>query len=131
MNASDDRSAEVLRDTLSRAMQSNTVFGDGRPNCVILDEIDGIDGRSSIDALVKIIKAPLRKNSKKGTKGDGKAIGGGFGELALTRPLICICNDQYSPALRELRKMSQIFVFTCPPEVCNPFVLHLTALFCS
>jgi hypothetical protein len=30
------------------------VFGDNKPNCIILDEIDGIDGRTSIDALIGI-----------------------------------------------------------------------------
>lgn len=101
INASDDRSAEVLRDHLSRAMSSNTIHGEKRPNCIILDEIDGIDSRSSIEMLLKVINAPL--HSKKKTK-----------PLALTRPLICICNDQYTPALRELRKNAAIFTFHAP-----------------
>ena len=35
------------------------VVGVSRPNCIILDEIDGIDGRASIEALLAIVKAPL------------------------------------------------------------------------
>ena len=31
-----------------------------------IDEIDGIDGRNAIDALIQIIKAPLRGNGKGG-----------------------------------------------------------------
>ena len=54
-----------------------------RPNCIILDEIDGIDGRASIEALLAIVKAPLPRRGA-----------GGHQALALTRPLICICNDQ-------------------------------------
>ena len=30
--------------------------GPSRPNCIILDEIDGVDGRATIDALLAIIK---------------------------------------------------------------------------
>jgi len=30
--------------------------GQSRPNCIILDEIDGVDGRATIDALLAIIK---------------------------------------------------------------------------
>jgi chromosome transmission fidelity protein 18 len=115
-------------------MHGNTLYGEQRPNCIILDEIDGIDGRASIDALITIIKAPLKsavatsgggkntsgrggqKGDKSGDRGDhdgGAERGdkGGRGSkmssngLALTRPLICVCNDQFAPALRELRKV--------------------------
>jgi chromosome transmission fidelity protein 18 len=87
------------------------VFGDNKPNCIILDEIDGIDGRNSIDALIGIIKAPLRSSVKK-TKNSKNTT-----QMALIRPLICICNDHYAPALRELRKLAQVFVFQPPSEI--------------
>jgi chromosome transmission fidelity protein 18 len=74
-----------------------------------LDEIDGIDGRNSLDVLINIIKAPLRRNKQKGSKGNTA--------FALTRPLICICNDQFAPSLRELRALSNIFVFTPPSDL--------------
>jgi chromosome transmission fidelity protein 18 len=82
-----------------RAMHGNTLYGEQRPNCIILDEIDGIDGRASIETLVNIVKAPL----KSGSAGKGKKSASHA--LALTRPLICVCNDQFAPALRELRKV--------------------------
>lgn len=106
LNASDDRSADALKEMIGRACNGNSISGDKRPNCIILDEIDGIDGRGSIDALINIIKAPL------GT-GKGKKASSA---LALTRPLICICNDLYSPQLRELRKYAQVFQFSNPTE---------------
>jgi chromosome transmission fidelity protein 18 len=113
MNASDDRSVDALKDIISRSMANttlNTFMDSGttenRPNCVILDEIDGMDGRGPIDALVSIIKTPLLDSKKKSNKG----------RIALTRPLICICNDQYSPILKELRSVAKIFVFTPPTE---------------
>ncbi|KAL5018093.1 hypothetical protein ScPMuIL_003815 [Solemya velum] len=42
MNASDDRSAEVFKNKLEAATQMKAVMGeDPRPNCLIIDEIDG------------------------------------------------------------------------------------------
>ena len=41
VNASDDRSAATLRDTMIQAMHGNTLSGNKAPNCIILDEIDG------------------------------------------------------------------------------------------
>jgi hypothetical protein len=141
------------------------VFGDNKPNCIILDEIDGIDGRTSIDALIgiysymyvhidkcyvyvymyiyiyifmihvyerkylwhlnslihyiyqyisthaAIIKAPLKSSTKK-TKNSKSAT-----QMALIRPLICICNDHYAPALRELRYMD-ICIFMYAMCIC-------------
>ena len=118
VNASDDRSHDVLKDTLTRAMHGNTVTGDRQPNCIILDEIDGIDGKNSIDMLVKMIRAPLRvKGQKGGGGGGGKGNKNASNATPITRPLICICNDQYAPSLRELRKFSRIFVFHPPTEL--------------
>ena len=117
INSSDDRSVEFLRDTLSRAMQNTTLDADKRPNCVILDEIDGIDGRAPIDALIKIIKTPLnQKNSnikdlrKSKNKNDNNNDNNNTTSFPVTRPIICICNDQYVAALKELRKYAKIFV---------------------
>lgn len=42
MNASDDRSPELFRTQLEAATQMKSVMGgQPRPNCLILDEIDG------------------------------------------------------------------------------------------
>jgi hypothetical protein len=111
LNASDDRSAEALREVIGRATNGNTITNDKRPNCIILDEIDGIDGRAPIDALIQIIKAPL--STSRGVKGK-KSTGT---SLALTRPLICICNDLFAPQLRELRQFAQVFAFSSPTEI--------------
>jgi chromosome transmission fidelity protein 18 len=121
LNASDDRSAEALRDVLSRSMGSNTLDdigigafsgekGESKPNCVILDEIDGVDGRAPIDALIAIIRAPLQSGASSTGKKKKK------GTFAITRPVICICNDQYAPMLRELRAEAKVFVFSPPTE---------------
>lgn len=42
VNASDDRSAEAFRTQLEAATQMRSVMSaDPRPNCLVLDEIDG------------------------------------------------------------------------------------------
>ena len=160
INASDDRSPEKLRDSIYNATQNTTLHttmssvtgdvsitgahatstsasGSGgtgvhttKPNLIILDEIDGIDGsRNSLDVLTNIIKQPLKNHSKKDSK---KASGSTF---PLTRPLICICNDQYAPALRELIKLADVFVFTGKIVLCVALIFsiscHYNALFIS
>ena len=98
INASDDRSAEVLRDRMTAAMQSNETMLHGRHNCLILDEIDGIDSKAAVNVLIKMALASLH---------------GKQNSLAVRRPVICICNDLFVPALREFKKHCQ--VFTLPP----------------
>ena len=113
VNASDDRSPDALREVLARATQNATIGSDKRPNCIIFDEIDGIYGKQSLDSLLDVIKAPLASVEQQQA---GKKKARKNGAFPLTRPLICICNDQYAPALRDLRKLSDIFVFTAPQE---------------
>lgn len=67
------------------------VSGDGRPNCIILDEIDGAT-KAAIRVLISLADGTIkRKGSKK--------------KMTLKRPIICICNDLNSPSLRPLRKV--------------------------
>jgi chromosome transmission fidelity protein 18 len=114
VNASDDRSATVLTERIRRAMESTTLNlsselgktninnsnnnssrqDHGKPNCLILDEIDGADAKGAIQALADIIKAEIpAKNSKQKSK---SAV------PYLRRPIICICNHKYAPVLRPL-----------------------------
>ena len=56
INASDNRSASTLVSAIESAIEMQSVFGDRRPNLVILDEIDGAlgggDGRNAITGYV-------------------------------------------------------------------------------
>ena len=56
INASDNRSASTLITAIESAIEMQAVFGDRRPNLVILDEIDGAlgggDGRNAITGFV-------------------------------------------------------------------------------
>ncbi|XP_021267350.1 chromosome transmission fidelity protein 18 homolog [Numida meleagris] len=107
MNASDDRSPETFKTRIQAATQMKSVLGaEEKPNCLIIDEIDGAP-TASITVLLNII------NSK---EPEGEAAAGGGrrrrreGSLLL-RPVICICNDQYVPALRPLRQQAFLLSF--------------------
>ena len=86
INASDDRTAKVLRSKLRNAMEMRSVFGDKRPNCIILDEIDGAVGASEGSNTMGALIAFATKNA--------------------TRPIICVCNDLYASCLRQLRRVA-------------------------
>ncbi|XP_035195375.1 chromosome transmission fidelity protein 18 homolog isoform X2 [Oxyura jamaicensis] len=105
MNASDDRSPEVFKTRIEAATQMKSVLGaDEKPNCLIIDEIDGAP-TASISVLLNII------NSK---EAEGEAVPGRRrrreGGLLL-RPIVCICNDQFVPALRPLRQQAFLLSF--------------------
>ncbi len=163
VNASDDRGKRSIVRTVAAAQDTQAVFGDKRPVCVVLDEIDGMDA-AAVAELVKMLRAtpsPLlsggageqkaaaaaagggarggsdsedggreggggapsaagggRKRARRargdgaaGAGGDGGGGGGGGTVPKLTRPLLCICNDLYAPALRELRPLVQVVEF--------------------
>ncbi|KAL4457647.1 hypothetical protein ABPG75_012512 [Micractinium tetrahymenae] len=162
INASDDRSAGALQSRILDAVEMQSVMGQRRPNCVIIDEIDGAtggaEGRSGIAALLKIVKAAPGKagggkqggkgvqqqdgdatdsdaedeegsgGGGKGARGAGRRAGGGAAGSGggkqggarqqqlrpLMRPIICICNDLYAPALRPLRDVAKVFHFKKP-----------------
>jgi len=85
INASDDRSGTVLEAKIRAATEMQAVsFGGGhaaRPNCVILDEIDGVAGESAgsqdaIGAILKIVQAEPRGKGKAAGKDDDDAGGG-------------------------------------------------------
>jgi len=93
VNGSDERSETALTDRVIRAMESSTLsFGSsaGKPNCIILDEIDGADAKSAIQSLVNIIRAEI---PAKGAKAKVPY---------LRRPIIFICNNKFAPALKPL-----------------------------
>uniref|UniRef100_A0A8B9ZS83 Chromosome transmission fidelity protein 18 homolog n=1 Tax=Anas zonorhyncha TaxID=75864 RepID=A0A8B9ZS83_9AVES len=105
MNASDDRSPEVFKTRIEAATQMKSVLGaDEKPNCLIIDEIDGAP-TASISVLLNII------NSK---EAEGEVVPGRRrrreGGLLL-RPIVCICNDQFVPALRPLRQQAFLLSF--------------------
>ena len=117
MNASDERSAPALTERVTRAMESSTLkLGDneessnkaGKPNCIILDEVDGADAKSAIAALVDIIRADIPPASSKGGSSKGKK-GRAARTTYLRRPIILICNHKHAPALRPILPYAKQF----------------------
>ncbi len=76
INASDDRSGTSLTARVLDAVQMQSVMGEKRPNCLVIDEIDGAaggaEGKSAISALIKVITATAS------TSGGGKDGKDGF-----------------------------------------------------
>ncbi|KIX05203.1 uncharacterized protein Z518_06075 [Rhinocladiella mackenziei CBS 650.93] len=123
INASDDRSGDVVKGRIKDALGTETVRGikeqgkarkPGRPVCVVVDEVDGATaGPSSsggeggfIKALIDLVQLD-QKNSARG--GNQEAVGNKKkkdDKFRMLRPLILVCNDVYAPSLRLLRTSS-------------------------
>ncbi|NWR75397.1 CTF18 protein, partial [Centropus unirufus] len=90
MNASDDRSPEVFKTRIEAATQMKSVLGaNEKPNCLIIDEIDGAPA-ASINVLLSIInRRDVEGEAAAGVVRRRRREGG-----VLLRPIICICNDQ-------------------------------------
>ncbi|KPJ12806.1 Chromosome transmission fidelity protein 18-like [Papilio machaon] len=95
LNASDDRSTEAFRSALVSATSMRSVMDvDRRPNCLILDEIDGAPTQT-VELLVKWCTTTVAEGAKKKSK-----------TQPLRRPVIAICNDLYATSLRPLRPVA-------------------------
>lgn len=113
MNASDDRNPEHFRNILEASTQMKAMIGeDPKPNCIIIDEIDGAP-LPSINLLVSFVKSTGSTKGRK--KKDDFPL--------LKRPIICICNDLYAPSLKPLRQIALILNF--PPISTSRLVSRL------
>ncbi|KAF9438709.1 hypothetical protein BGZ76_005654 [Entomortierella beljakovae] len=116
VNASDDRTGQSVKGKIESVLDNQSIIGNNKPSLLIIDEIDGVSSSGGEHSFIKLLvdiatveaatkedKAKAAgKKSKKGTK------------KPLMRPIICICNDQYAPALRPLRVIAQIYQFKKP-----------------
>ncbi|KAL7788963.1 hypothetical protein V8C37DRAFT_387388 [Trichoderma ceciliae] len=121
VNASDDRSRDVVKDRIRTSLGTESVKSVSnqkalngpqkvaKPVCVVVDEVDGVVTGSGASGEGGFIKALIdlvlldQKNSSGGSKSwDGKKKKGD--DFRLMRPLILICNDVYHPSLRPLRQ---------------------------
>ena len=93
---------------------------------MVIDEIDGAlggaEGRGAIQALLSIVNGGgkggrVRHGDENDAGADNDAVGKKTkrkGPGPLMRPIICICNDLYAPALRPLREVAKIFRMVPP-----------------
>ncbi|KAJ0518376.1 putative AAA+ ATPase domain, ATPase, AAA-type, core [Helianthus annuus] len=121
INASDDRSSSTIETKILDVVQMNSVMADSRPKCLVIDEIDGAlgDGKGAVDVILKMVAAD--KKSDTGTENNIQSEQSGKTsskkkrkDTPLLRPVICICNDLYAPALRPLRNVAKVHVFVQP-----------------
>ncbi|KAL9622745.1 MAG: hypothetical protein Q9160_002863 [Pyrenula sp. 1 TL-2023] len=134
INASDDRSRDVVKGRIKDALGTENVRGidikgkggkttrvAGRPVCVIVDEVDGVVSGASGGGDGGFMKAliDLVQSDQKGSNNDQGAQRRRprkdvFHQM---RPLVLICNDVYHPSLRPLRAshLAEIVHLRKPP----------------
>ncbi|KIW25955.1 uncharacterized protein PV07_09089 [Cladophialophora immunda] len=122
INASDDRSRDVVKGRIKDALGTETVRGikeqgkarkAGRPVCVVVDEVDGVTTGSSasggeggfVKALIDLVQLDQRNSTGSGNPDAAKGRKKGD-KFRMLRPLILVCNDVYAPSLRPLRTSS-------------------------
>ncbi|EIE90206.1 hypothetical protein RO3G_14917 [Rhizopus delemar RA 99-880] len=127
INASDDRTGDVVKTKIKSALEMQAIIRDAnssetgertmtmnqKPNLVIIDEIDGVSSKSGnsdsfISQLVQLATVEIGGEQSKKSKQKQKP---------LLRPIICICNDVYAPALRPLRSIAQVMHFREVPMI--------------
>jgi chromosome transmission fidelity protein 18 len=125
INASDDRSRDVVKNRIRTSLGTESVKtvtniktkeGEkpkvARPVCVVVDEVDGVVSGSGgsgeggfVKALIDLVLLDQKNASgaseSKSDLGRRKKRGDDF---RLMRPLVLICNDVYHPSLRPLRQ---------------------------
>ncbi|WJX17347.1 hypothetical protein P8452_07276 [Trifolium repens] len=120
VNASDDRSTSTIEAKILDVVQMNSVLSDSKPKCLVVDEIDGAlgDGKGAVEVLLKMISAERKPDAGKQSLDKGqmerKSSKKGRKTASLSRPVICICNDLYAPALRSLRQVAKVHIFVQP-----------------
>lgn len=119
INASDDRSRDVVKGRIKDALGTETVRGikevgkerrAGKPVCVIVDEVDGVvtgSGGSGEGGFMKALIDLLhvdQYNANNPGKGTGENPRKRRGDkFRMLRPMILVCNDVYAPSMRPLR----------------------------
>lgn len=120
INASDDRSSSALESKILDAVQMNSVTSDSKPKCLVIDEIDGaLEGKGAVEVILKMVAADNKANSEKGNAikqplSEKPSSKRGKKSASLLRPIICICNDLYAPALRPMRQIAKVHMFVQP-----------------
>uniref|UniRef100_F6H817 Chromosome transmission fidelity protein 18-like n=1 Tax=Vitis vinifera TaxID=29760 RepID=F6H817_VITVI len=99
----------------------NSVMADSKPNCLVIDEIDGAlgDGKGAVEVILKMVSIERKADNRKGNVAKVDELGQisskkGHKTASLSRPVICICNDLYAPALRPLHQVAKVHIFVQP-----------------
>ncbi|KAL9114489.1 MAG: hypothetical protein Q9227_001570 [Pyrenula ochraceoflavens] len=147
INASDDRSRDVVKGRIKDALGTENVRGidvkrdnktvrkAGRPVCVVVDEVDGVTTGSGaggeggfMKALADLVQLDQQNSTKRGLTNASKGRSR-KDSFRMQRPLILICNDVYHPSLRPLRasNMAEVVHLRNPPI--EKVILRLKGIF--
>ncbi|CRK23451.1 hypothetical protein BN1708_013687 [Verticillium longisporum] len=147
INASDDRSRDVVKNRIRTSLGTESVRtvanrktgSDGqqakvaRPACVIVDEVDGaVSGSGAsgeggfVKALIDLVLLDQKNSGAAGSTSHKKKKGDDF---RLMRPLILICNDVYHPSLRPLRQSGLAEVIHVGKPTIESVVTRLKSVF--
>ncbi|KAK1755557.1 chromosome transmission fidelity protein 18 [Echria macrotheca] len=149
INASDDRSKDVVKGRIRTSLGTETVktvenkkshAGKqpkvARPVCVVVDEVDGAvtgSGGSGEGGFVRAL-IDLVTLDQKNAAGAGASAGQGrrkkkTDDFRQMRPLILICNDVYHPSLRPLRQSGLAEIIHVGKPSVEAVVTRLKAVF--
>ncbi|KAH7244666.1 hypothetical protein B0J15DRAFT_528313 [Fusarium solani] len=147
INASDDRSRDVVKNRIRTSLGtesvktvSNRKDGDGpqkvaKPACVVVDEVDGVVSGSGgsgeggfVKALIDLVLLD-QKNSSGATTSNHHGRKKKGDDFRLMRPLVLICNDVYAPALRPLRQSGLAEIIRVGKPTIDSVVGRLKAVF--
>ncbi|RCK66220.1 Chromosome transmission fidelity protein 18 [Candida viswanathii] len=116
----------ALKLKIINALTSNSISSEGRPSCLIIDEIDSLTNASDVvkvlnDLVQSDQKALSKKLKRLNMDGDSKKKSKKK-DILLNRPIICIANDIYSQQgsrfgpnpMDKLRPISEIVAFKKP-----------------
>ncbi|KAK3390303.1 hypothetical protein B0H63DRAFT_507677 [Podospora didyma] len=149
INASDDRSKDVVRGRIRTSLGTESVktvenkkleAGKqqkiARPVCVVVDEVDGAVSGSGASGEGGFVRAliDLVLLDQKNTSGAGASSGAGRkkkkgDDFRQMRPLILICNDVYHPSLRPLRQSGHAEIIHVGKPSVEAVVARLKAVF--
>lgn len=113
VNASDERTGDLVINKIEAAIRADSMLPGRKPNLLVIDEIDGAAAGSSDKSLIAHllkIASPAAAVAEEEVKKKKRKI------MSLKRPIICICNDLYVPALRPLRNIAQVVTMRRPNQ---------------
>lgn len=119
----------ALKLKIMNALTSNSISSNGKPSCLIIDEIDSaVNAREIIKVLNDLIyQDRIGTNSKNNETDNKKNNSKGKKKFVLNRPIICIANDLYAnntgkfgpSPMEKLRPICEIIPFRKPMSIKN------------
>ncbi|PJF19806.1 hypothetical protein PSACC_00411 [Paramicrosporidium saccamoebae] len=116
INASDERTGDLVVNKIEAAIRANSMLPGRKPNLLVIDEIDGAAAGSSEKSLIAHLVKIAMPAATDGENDDGPTKKKKRKIMSLRRPIICICNDLYVPALRPLRNIAQVITMRRPNQ---------------